>query len=282
MYLPRSLISLLYKNLERTRNSSSPPVLLLVSLEPDAICACRILTSLFKRDYIPHNIIPVAGYGDLERAGNQHVQPMRSQNGGSGGTIICLGVGGPADLGELFGFNSTEHGLDSPGGVEIWVIDARRPWNLGNVFGGCSPEEVLGEVNGNARTRQIGVEFGEVKHNYRSGKGGIIVFDDGDIGEELEAEREAYYKLDQMPDIEDDGEESVHSESESDDNDASSGEETGRKRKSWTDAEDEENEDDEPPRQRRRSNSVSTVKLFKLKSLISTGKSNIFTNGPTC
>lgn len=136
MYLPRHLISLLYDNLRRAQHAQSPPVLLLVSLEPDALCACRILTSLFKRDYIPHKLVPVVGYGDLARAGEEQIRPMRIQNGGSGGTVICLGVGGLVDLGAVLGLEATEEDEDSTGGLEVWVIDARRPWNLGNVFGG--------------------------------------------------------------------------------------------------------------------------------------------------
>ena len=257
MYLPRALISHLYNNLQHTRHAQSPPVLLLVALEPDALCACRILTALFKRDYISHNIIPVAGYADLARAGEQHVQPMRLQNGGSGGTVVCLGVGGLVDLGTILGLEPTDETPDATGGVEVWIIDARRPWNLGNVFGGDTSDTPLGELDSNARPRAAEVDFGEIKQHYRPGKGGIVVFDDGDISEELETEREAYFKLLQLPPIEDDGQESDDSESESENDVSEPNERTSRKRKSWSDSDRESEADDDRPRQRRRSNSVS-------------------------
>ena len=254
MYLPRSLISLLYSNLQRSRHSYSAPVLLLVALEPDALCACRILVKLFKRDSVLYNITPVAGYGDLAQASTRHVQPMRLQNGGSGGTVICLGVGGLVDLGDAFGLDTTDDAPDTTGGVEFWILDARRPWNLGNVFGGDPPEATLSETDGNARIRPAGVEFGEIKQSYKPGKGGIIVFDDGDISEELEAEREAFFKLEQMPEIEDNGRESDYSESESEDETSVASD--GRKRKRGSDTEEDENDEEERPRRRRRSHSV--------------------------
>ena len=117
MYLPRSLISHLYTNLVRSHHPLSPPVLILVSLEPDAICACRILTALLKRDYIPHKIQPVSGYADLSKAGQELVRPMKTTEGGSGGVIVCLGVGGLVDLGSLLGLEEEED-AQSMGGVE--------------------------------------------------------------------------------------------------------------------------------------------------------------------
>jgi cell division control protein 45 len=258
MFLPRDLISHLYTHLIRSNHAQSPPVLLLVALEPDALCACRILTALLKRDYIPHNIVPVSGYGDLARAGETQIQPMRTQNGGSGGTVICLGVGGLVDLGAILGLEATEEDEDGTGGVEVWVIDARRPWNLGNIFGGKPPDNPLREGNGNSRLKTEDVILGQIQPNYRPGRGGIIVYDDGDIRDELEAERDAYFKLAEMPAIDDDGRESDGSISESDGEDSVTDMKKSRKRKSWSDAEEDDDSDaeNERPRQKRRSSSV--------------------------
>jgi len=258
MFLPRDLIAHLYNHLTRSHHAQSPPVLLLVALEPDALCACRILTALLKRDYIPHNIIPVSGYGDLARSGETQVQPMRLQNGGSGGTVICLGVGGLVDLAAVLGLEATEEVEDGTGGVEIWVIDARRPWNLGNVFGGKPPDLPLREGTGNGRVRAPDVDTGQIQQGYRPGRGGIIVYDDGDIREELGTEREAYFKLDEMPVIEDDGQEPDDSDSESENGDFVADSQPSKKRKSLSDADEDEesDEENERPRQRQRSNSV--------------------------
>ena len=257
MYLPRELISHLYLHLVRTYHAQSTPVLILVALEPDALCACRILTALLKRDNIPHNIQPVSGYGDLARAGETQIQPMQIPNGGSGGTVVSLGVGGLVDLVALLGLAASDDNEDPTGGVEIWVIDARRPWHLNNVFGAKPPDSALEEISGNGRSRVPDVSYGRLHRTYRPGKGGVIVYDDGDIDEELAAEREAFFALAQMPDIEDDGSESVGSETESDDLNEVKGSNSSKKRKSWSDSEEEEDGDaGGRPRQRRRSNTV--------------------------
>jgi cell division control protein 45 len=259
MYLPRSLISKLYTHLQSTRHPLSPPVLILVALEPDALCACRILTRLLKHDYIPHKIHPIAGYSDLEKAGHDLVAPMMESQGGSGGVVVCLGVGGMVDLGPLLGLETEEDG--SPySGVEVWIIDAHRPWNLGNVFGGF-PLEPAVEGSSSYQSRcPGGVDGGEVGRTYRPGRGGIIVFDDGDIQDDLTAEQESYLALLDMPDVDDDNEDLGYSDDDDDGNndDAHANPRTGQKRKSWSDERDDESSDDEDrPRQRRRSNSVS-------------------------
>ena len=260
MYLPRSLISKLYSHLQNTRHPLSPPVLLLVALEPDALCACRILTRLLKHDYIPHKIQPVAGYGDLERVGRDLVSPMMETQGGAGGVVVCLGVGGMVDLGTVLGLEP--EGEESTfGGVEVWVIDSHRPWNLGNVFGGFPLEPETEDAETYQARTPAGVSAGRIDRAYKPGKGGIIVFDDGDIEDDLGPQKDAYMALVEMPDIEDDGQDldDSDSESESEDEDVrGSAPRAGQKRKSWSGQDDDESEDEDEdrPRQRRRSNSV--------------------------
>lgn len=255
MYLPRTLISQLYTSLVRSHHPLSPPVLLLVALEPDALCACRILASLLKRDYIPHKIQPVSGYADLSKAGEELVRRMKTTEGGSGGVVICLGVGGLVDLASLLGLED-ENSQEAMCGVEVWVLDARRPWNLSNVFGGL-PVELPPEGEGAISRPVPGVERGCIQESYRPGRGGIIVFDDGDIVAELEAEREAYCTLSVMPEVEE--QESDDGDSEDEDSQDTS---SSKKRKSWSDRDEEGDNsdlDEERPRQRRRSNSGSSI-----------------------
>ncbi|KAF7535654.1 hypothetical protein G7054_g5156 [Neopestalotiopsis clavispora] len=263
MYLPRELISKLYVHLQKTRHPLSPPVLILAALEPDALCACRILTRLLKHDYIPHKIHPVAGYGDLERAGQELVAPMMETRGGSGGVVVCLGVGGMVDMGTILGLEV--EGEDSGfGGVEVWVFDSHRPWNLSNVFGGYPLEaEAEGASSYQARAPE-GVTAGRISRTYKPGKGGIIVFDDGDIVEGLSAERDAYLALVDMPDIdEEEGDLYGDSDSESEGEPERLEEPTlpkpGQKRKSWSDRDESSDEEDDRPRQRRRSNSSTPI-----------------------
>ena len=257
MYLPRSLLSKLYIHLQNSRHPLSPPVLILVALEPDALCGCRILTRLLKHDYIPHKIQPIAGYSDLEKAGKDLVTPMMQSQGGAGGLVVCLGVGGMVDLGPLLGLEP--EGEENPySGVEVWVLDAHRPWNLANVFGGFPLKPATDDVTGSYQSRSPpGVTGGEVGRAYSSEMGGIVVFDDGDIEEDLVAERNAYLALVDMPDIDD--QDPGFSDDENDDVDdiLNQPARAGQKRKSWPDERDELTDDEDRPRQRRRSNSVS-------------------------
>ncbi|QPH15932.1 hypothetical protein C2857_000465 [Epichloe festucae Fl1] len=260
MYLPRSLISKLYTHLQSTCHPLSPPVLILVALEPDALCGCRILTRLLKHDYIPHKIQPVAGYTDLEKAGKELVVPMMESQGGSGGVVVCLGVGGMVDLGPLLGLEP-EGEESAYNGVEVWVIDAHRPWNLGNVFGGF-PLEGSSEASNSYQSRTpVGISGGQIGRAYKSGRGGIVAFDDGDIEEQLEKERDAYMTLVDMPDIDEEQDDlGILGDEEDDDSFESAPSRAGQKRKSWSDDHEDDSSDDEHrPHQRRRSNSSSPI-----------------------
>ena len=252
MYLPRNLISHLYEHLKRNNKPLSPPVLIFVALEPDALCACRILVTLLKRDDILHKIHPISGYGDLEQFGQSLVHPMRIQNGGSGGVVVCLGVGGLVDVSIVLGIDVDEDGIDASGGVEVWLIDARRPWNLGNIFAGDPTDEL-------SVPRGPEVIHGKIQASYRPGQGGIIVYDDGDIEQDFAVEREAYSKLRSMPELDEYGDESDDdSNDESDAEQTVEGALTSNKRKSWSNQDDEQDDsDDEENRHRRKRRSDS-------------------------
>ena len=263
MYLPRKKIDLLYKHLFARYHPGVGQVLILVALEPDALCACRILTALFKRDFIGHKIQPVAGYDDLLHVGKTIVSKMRTQNGGAGGVVVCLGVGGLVDMSNVFDMEDAEDGTDPSGGIQVWLIDARRPWNLGNIFAG-DPKIVEGETNGSHVSDDGQVVRGEVQLSYRMGRGGIIVYDDGDITLDLQEEREAYCALLDMGDVEDDDDDSIDSDSEQGEEEdvhqsVESKQVNGRKRKTWEDREEDSDEEMERPRRRRRSGSVSVI-----------------------
>lgn len=262
MYLPRPLLSKLYTSLLARTHPLSPPILLLVALTPDALCAARILTALLKRDYIPHKVQPVSGYTELAAAGQNLVQPLTRQRGGDGGVVVCLGAGGLVDLEEVLGLDFRDEDAHIDHGVEVWVLDARRPWNLQNVFG--SGGQVV-EGTGTEVVRKIrGVENGRIGNAYQPGRGGVVVFDDGDIEAELSAEKEAFCALMEMPELGDDqdfgGEDSDHVEDSDDEEDQP----RSRKRKSSGGDEGDNSESDtegERPRRRRRSNSVGSFSL---------------------
>lgn len=154
---------------------------------------------------------------------------------------------------EMLGMDMDENGQGGTGDVEVWILDARRPWNLANVFGTPIAED---SATGELVRRQPGVEKGRIMQSYQGLRGGVIVFDDGDIEEELQEERTAYCGLEEMPEV---GEDTASDdEAEEQDDDAPASGQAQRKRKSWSDRDDsdEEMSDDERPRQRLRSNSV--------------------------
>ncbi|KAH9838833.1 cell division control protein 45 [Teratosphaeria destructans] len=266
MYLPRGQIASLYSHLVAATTPSSAPILILTSLTVDALCAVRILTALLKRDFLPHTVVPVSGYAELQDAGERLVQSLRRDRGGAGGTVVCVGCGGGVDVGEVLCGDVAEDAPAADGrGVAVWVLDARRPWNLENVFGG-------------AETGQRGVKEGRLLSTYTPGTGGVIVWDEGDIEEEMAAEREAYFALREMPDISDEdlalSAETQEYEGAEDDeagagdgavsSSSSSRQQSGRKRKASSelsdadDDADDENEN-ERPRQRRRSNRSTPI-----------------------
>lgn len=185
---------------------------------------------------------------------------MKLANGGSGGVVACLGVGGLVDLAGLLGVATDDEGNSGPDGVDIWVFDSRRPWNLTNLFGG-TPATVEGVDERQQAQRKDGVYQGELTRDYRPGKGGIIVFDDGDIQTELAPQREAWYALEEMPDLGDDNE-SIGSDSDCENGSQGRPSSLPRKRKSWSendeDTDGSEKENARPTR-RQRSNSVSLV-----------------------
>lgn len=156
-------------------------------------------------------------------------------------------------MSSVLGLDADEEGVDPSGGIEVWLIDARRPWNLGNVFGG-DPISATREI------RAVGPEVvnGRIESTYRPGQGGIIVFDDGDIDEEMESEKEAYCELYNMQGVEDYESDSGGSGDESDKAESLGDGRSSKKRKSWSDREEDDasHDDSGRPHRRQRSNSV--------------------------
>ncbi|KYG42386.1 hypothetical protein M433DRAFT_157956 [Acidomyces richmondensis BFW] len=262
MYLPRPQLATLYTQLLAKTNPSSAPILILTSLTVDALCAVRIFTALLKRDFIPHTVVPVSGYTELQNAGERLVQGLRRERGGEGGTVVCVGCGGGVDLSEILlgadGENIEEAQGTNGHGVEVWVLDAWRPWNLENVFAG------RGKVDG------TGVERGKLTPRYLSGEGGVIVWDDGEIEAELCEEKEAYFALSDMPEITEDDlilgtnpqdHSSETGGEEGDEDEQNSSQHSGQKRKASSEGVDDEDEDDESERRRRRRRSNGSTPI---------------------
>ena len=189
--------------------------------------------------------------------------------------MICLGVGGMVDLAEVLRLEATIEEEDPFGGVEIWIVDARRPWHLNNVFGGRPPEQAVRDINGDDKDLSPEITFGRINQSYRPGKGGIIIYDDGDIEEELDGERHAFFELEAMPEVEDDGEELGDADSDTEEENKP---QSSRKRKSPSDAEDDEDSDqaseDGRRRQKRRRSSVSLVYAIRYSGIYGNAERN--------
>ena len=244
MHLPRSQLAQLYMALARSTHPTSPPVLILTAPSVDSLCATRLLAALLRRDYIPHTVQPVGGYAALRRVGRELVAPRSRARGGPGGVVVCLGMGGLVDVEELWGLHEEEEAQVEGGhGVEVWLVDARRPWNLQNVFGGDAGA--------------AGVQRGKVSETYVPGRGGVVVWDDGDVEMSLDKEREAFFELQEMPEI--DEHDVVDDEGESELGEDEEKSTMGRKRKASDDDTDADDDDDARPRQRRRSNLSTSI-----------------------
>ncbi|OLL23973.1 Cell division control protein 45 [Neolecta irregularis DAH-3] len=119
-YITRNNYAKAYQKLRPLSFQGSCSVLLFVALDVDALCACKMLARMMKRDYIPHKIHPVAGYQDLEKANRELVQDDEELK-----FIFMINCGALIDL---VGYLQPRQGLT------IYVIDSHRPWNLDNLF----------------------------------------------------------------------------------------------------------------------------------------------------
>nr|CAB3229254.1 cdc45 protein [Phallusia mammillata] len=92
-------------------------VLVMVALDVDALCACKILQSLFRCDNIQYTLVPVSKKSDLVREYEEHKEQNKH--------IILLNCGANIDL-----LNT----LDPSEDVTFYVIDSHRPIDLVNFY----------------------------------------------------------------------------------------------------------------------------------------------------
>jgi cell division control protein 45 len=94
-------------------------VLVFVAPDCDALCSCKILTSLLKSKHIGSFIRPVSGYDDLRDANEQLVKGKTDLR-----VIVLINCGGIVDLDKFFDLEES---------CVVYVLDAHRPYHLGNV-----------------------------------------------------------------------------------------------------------------------------------------------------
>lgn len=103
----------------RSRGTASSTTFLLVSPDPDALCAARLLHSLLSADSVPTTLLPVGSFSELEEVELR----LRGEEVRS---LLLINLGAVVDLYTYFGY------LD-PGAV-VHVIDSHRPVSLPNLF----------------------------------------------------------------------------------------------------------------------------------------------------
>lgn len=96
---------------------SKQRVLVLVTLNVDALCACKILQWLFKCDSVEYTLLPINGKDDLQNAYLDHAEQIKH--------VVLINCGGNINILEL---------LQPKEDVVFYVIDSHRPLDLDNVY----------------------------------------------------------------------------------------------------------------------------------------------------
>lgn len=99
-------------------------VLFVSALDIDALCSAQILSRLFKSELIPHKIVPVVGYGELDS--------MYKSLDDDVVNVMCIGCGATVDLEGQFTNEEEDQRITNR---KIYIIDNHRPWNLDNLYG---------------------------------------------------------------------------------------------------------------------------------------------------
>ncbi|EMR09043.1 hypothetical protein PNEG_02815 [Pneumocystis murina B123] len=120
MFIRRSNYVDAYSRIKAASLSGSCTVLIFVALEVDALCACKMLSTIMKHDFISHKIQPVSGYQDI-----MDINQTVVLNNENLRFLILLNCGALIDLSQY---------LTPQDYVTIYVIDSHRPWNLDNAF----------------------------------------------------------------------------------------------------------------------------------------------------
>uniref|UniRef100_A0A7S3K5P6 CDC45-like protein n=1 Tax=Aureoumbra lagunensis TaxID=44058 RepID=A0A7S3K5P6_9STRA len=98
--------------------AGSCSVVLFVAPDCDALCACRLLTTLLKQDNVVYKVLPVSGYSDIAEASQNLDASIRS--------VIMINCGAMINIGDLI---LSRQELES---AQIYVLDHHRPIHIKN------------------------------------------------------------------------------------------------------------------------------------------------------
>lgn len=92
-------------------------ILIIVNYDIDAICASKILQSLFKYDHMLYSVVPIMGMAGLQRAYTENRDDVKY--------VILINCGGCVDIVDL---------LQPDEEVIFFVCDAHRPLDVCNIY----------------------------------------------------------------------------------------------------------------------------------------------------
>jgi len=98
------------------KSISSERVLVLVSLDVDALCCCKMIKLLFQQDHIEHTILPVSGLEDLKNSYSEHKEQIQH--------FLLINCAGSLDI----------DALEIEESSNFYIVDNHRPFDLNNVF----------------------------------------------------------------------------------------------------------------------------------------------------
>lgn len=111
------------------------PVVVFVAPDCDSVCACHMLTTLFRMDNVPYKVRPIANYEEMKsscRASFSKRQDEDVQN------VVLLNCGGSVNLTSF---------LELQENVILYVIDSHRPYHLANVSSENLQVRIIDESN---------------------------------------------------------------------------------------------------------------------------------------
>ncbi|KAJ2874493.1 DNA replication initiation factor cdc45 [Coemansia aciculifera] len=106
--------------LDGATHTTGTSVLIFASIDVDAICALRLLTTLLKRDSVGHKIIPVNNYADITQMNTTLIESNLQIR-----SLVFLNCGAQVDIQDLVSLRD---------GLTVLIVDSHRPFNLYNVY----------------------------------------------------------------------------------------------------------------------------------------------------
>ncbi|KAF9971703.1 hypothetical protein BGZ73_005255 [Actinomortierella ambigua] len=116
-HVKKANFSLAYERIRKTALPGQSTVLFFVAAEVDAICAFRILATLFKSDSISYVVVPVGNMDDVKNEAKSISRSIRS--------VIML------NCGALF---NMEECIELHEDITVYIFDSHRPIDLRNCF----------------------------------------------------------------------------------------------------------------------------------------------------